>query len=70
MYKGYLRSLIVGKNMELMTPIFLRIRKKIIGIITVRIKMGRIFPLCSSNELYFGVTKKYNMVPPIGMKRG
>jgi hypothetical protein len=38
--------------------------------ITVRIKMGRIFPLCISKGVYFGVIMKYINVPPIGMNKG
>jgi hypothetical protein len=35
----------VGRKMEWIMPKFFRIRKKMIGMITVRIKMGRMFPL-------------------------
>tara|TARA_R110002051_G_scaffold218855_1_gene282677 strand:+ start:805 stop:945 length:141 start_codon:yes stop_codon:yes gene_type:complete len=38
--------------------------------ITVRIKMGRIFPLCISSGVYLGVIIKYIKVPPIGMNNG
>jgi hypothetical protein len=44
-YKGYRRSFMSGAKMELIKPKFFRIKKNIIGIITVRIKMGRILPL-------------------------
>jgi hypothetical protein len=37
---------------------FLRIKKAIMGMITVKMNMGRIFPVCSSTGLYFGVTVK------------
>jgi hypothetical protein len=40
-----------------MIPRFFKIRKKIIGMITVRIKMGRMLPLWVSKVLY-GATKK------------
>jgi hypothetical protein len=42
----------------------------IIGIITVRIKIGKMLPLCISKGLYFGVIKKYAKVPAIGIKMG
>jgi len=43
--------------MELITPKFFRIKKKIMGMITVRMKMGRMFPLSISNVLYGAITK-------------
>jgi hypothetical protein len=49
---------------------FLSIKKVIIGIITVRMKIGNRLPLCNSSGLYFGVIKKYAKVPAIGMKSG
>jgi hypothetical protein len=58
MNKGYFLSLAEFRKTELVTPRFFRIKKVMIGIITVRINMGRILPLCISRGLYFGVVKK------------
>tara|TARA_R110000751_G_scaffold62520_7_gene129280 strand:- start:145514 stop:145642 length:129 start_codon:yes stop_codon:yes gene_type:complete len=41
----------VGKNMELITPKFFKIKKKMIGIIIVSMKIGSMFPLWVSKVL-------------------
>jgi hypothetical protein len=41
---GSILSFILCKPIELTTPIFLRIKKLRMGMITVKIKMGKIFP--------------------------
>jgi hypothetical protein len=43
--------------MEWIIPKFFRIRKKMMGMMTVKIKMGRMLPLWVSKVLY-GATKK------------
>jgi hypothetical protein len=59
----------VGRKMELITPKFFKIKKKMMGMMTVRMKIGTMFPLCISKVLY-GATKKYRIVPPMGMNNG
>jgi len=58
MYKGYLRSLVVGMNTELIMPMFRIIKKHIMGITTVSMKIGNRFPTFISIEVYFFVTTK------------
>jgi hypothetical protein len=65
-----MRSFLFLKNIELTTPRFLRIKKLIIGIMIDKIKMGKILPVLSCMGVYFGVTKKYDMVPAIAIKIG
>ena len=60
----------VSNDMEWTRPIFFRIKKVIIGMITVKINIGNMLALCISNGVYFGVIRKYATVPPIGIKRG
>jgi hypothetical protein len=67
---GYRRSFGFVKNTEFTTPIFFRIKKLRIGMIMVRIKMGKIFPLFNSIVVYFGVIRKYDIVPTKGKKIG
>jgi hypothetical protein len=45
MSSAYFLSFISARNMELTNLKFLRIKKQIIGIITVRMNIGKIFPL-------------------------
>jgi hypothetical protein len=40
------------------------------GMIIVRMKMGKTLPLCSSKGLYFGVITKYVIVPAKAVKIG
>jgi hypothetical protein len=57
-YKGYFRSPNLGAKIEDMSPRFFRIRKRIMGMIMVKINIGRMLPLCSCREFSLGVTKK------------
>ena len=57
-YKGYFLSVTVSKNTECTNPMFFKIRKVTMGIITVKIKIGRILALCIAKGLYLGVIKK------------
>ena len=70
MAKGYFRSGIEGAKTECVSPRFFKMKKAMIGMITVRIKMGRILPLCNSSELTLGDIRKYETVPANGMNKG